>query len=104
MCSYYKTEGDNVNITINELLALKTDNIIDIRSSNQYNLGHLPNAKNIPSMKLLASPEKYLNKDETYYIYCQTGMTSDKICQILRKKNYKLVNVVGGYQSWNLRR
>ena len=93
-----------MNITINELLALKTDNIIDIRSSNQYNLGHLPNAKNIPSMKLLASPEKYLNKDETYYIYCQTGMTSDKICQILRKKNYKLVNVVGGYQSWNLRR
>lgn len=93
-----------MNITISELMALNTNNIIDVRSSTEYNLGHLPNAKNVPSMHLLAHPEKYLNKDETYYIYCQTGMTSDKICQILNKKNYKLVNVIGGYQTWNLGR
>ena len=104
MCSYYKTEGDNVNITISELMSMNSKNIIDVRSNNEYNLGHLPNAQNIPSMKLLANPEKYLNKNDTYYIYCQTGVTSDKICQILNKKGYKLVNVLGGYQTWNLGR
>ena len=92
-----------MNITVSELLTLNPKNIIDIRDSHKYNLGHLPNAKNISSMYLLASPEKYLKKDEIYYIYCQTGMTSDKICQILNKKKYKLVNIIGGYQAWNLK-
>lgn len=96
-------EGDNVNITVEELLALNSTNIIDIRSSQQYNLGHLPNTKNIPSMYLLVSPEKYLKQGETYYIICQTGVTSNKICQILNKKGYNLINVIGGYQDWQLR-
>ena len=89
-----------MNITVSELLSKDSDNIVDIRNNNEYNNGHLPKANNIPSMHLLASPEKYLNKDEVYYIYCQTGMTSDKICQILTKQSYKVVNVMGGYKAY----
>ena len=91
-----------MNITISELLNLNTNNIIDIRSPKQYNLGHLPHAKNIPFQTLLINYQKYLNQNETYYIYCETGTTSSKLCQILNKKNYKLVNVIGGYQSFDL--
>ncbi len=89
-----------MDITVIDLLKLKTNNIIDIRSTNEYNNGHLPNAKNIPSEKLLLNPELYLNKKETYYIYCRCGMTSTKICQHLINKNYKVINVIGGYQSY----
>lgn len=89
-----------MNITMAELMTLNRPNIIDIRTTAQYNLGHVSNAKNIDNNILLTNPEKYLNKNETYYIYCNTGRTSYKLCQILASRGYKVVNVLGGYSAY----
>ena len=35
-------------ISISNLLKLSNPNIIDIRDNYTYNMGHIPNAKNIP--------------------------------------------------------
>ena len=74
--------------------------IIDIRNNNIYNQSHIPNAINIPAEKLIVEPEKNLNKNENYYIYCQKGITSNKICRILNIKGYKTININGGYEKW----
>ena len=76
--------------------------IIDIRSIEKYNSNHIPNAKNIPMDKLLAEPQKYLDKFQTYYIYCQMGIKSIKVCRILQRYGYKVINIAGGYESWIL--
>ena len=55
--------------------------VIDIRSVESYNNNHIPGARNVPFEKLLVNPNKYLNKNETYYIYCQKGTKSLRICQ-----------------------
>lgn len=91
-----------MNISISDLLQLQNANIIDIRSIENYNNNHIPNAKNIESKKLLIEPEKYLNKNETYYIYCQHGITSQKLCQILKIKGYNTISINGGYEAWLL--
>ena len=57
----------------------KNINIIDIRSKYIYELSHIPNAINIPYDYLILNPPKYLNKKETYYLYCQAGYTSKSI-------------------------
>ena len=75
-------------------------NIIDIRKNYLYNLGNIPSSKNIPSSFLLKSPEKYLNKEEIYYIYCSQGMESINVCNKLSYLGYKVVNVLGGYQEY----
>ena len=54
-------------------------NIIDIRSVEKYNNNHIEGAINIPFDKLLMNPNKYLKKNETYYIYCQRGIQSRKM-------------------------
>ena len=46
-------------------------NIIDIRSKQKYNDNHILNSKNIDKNDLLLNTDKYLNKYEKYYIYCQ---------------------------------
>jgi len=89
------------SININELKKIQEKiNIIDLRSEEKYNNKHIPNAINIPSNKLLLSPEKYLKKDTRYYLYCQKGMNSYSVCKILSKQGYKVTNIIGGYESW----
>ena len=75
-------------------------NIIDIRKNYLYNIGSIPSSKNIPSSFLLMSPEKYLDLDKEYYIYCSAGLESPKVCSELNSKGYKVVNVLGGYNSY----
>ena len=49
-------------ISISNLLKLSNPNIIDIRDNYTYNMGHLPNAKNIPYYSLLSNYSIYLKK------------------------------------------
>ena len=91
-----------MNIGIGELLKLNNPNIIDIRSKESYNNNHIPGAINIPSNELLINHLKYLNKSETYYLYCTRGITSVKVCQILNKQGYKTISINGGYEAWLL--
>lgn len=90
------------SISVLDLLNVSNPNIIDIRSVQKYNDNHILNAKNIPDYLLLSNPEKYLSKDEIYYIYCQKGINSGKLCLRLLKKGYKVVNIIGGYEAWVL--
>ncbi len=78
------------------------NNIIDIRSNQSYNNNHIPNAINIPFEKLIIEPDKYLRKNIMYYIYCRSGITSMKACEILIKRGFNVTNVVGGYERWIL--
>ena len=75
-------------------------NIIDIRDSYLYNLGNIPNSMNIPMNFLLMNPSEYLDKDNTYYIYCNYGVNSKNACEKLTNKGYKVINIIGGYNEY----
>ena len=89
------------NITAKEISKI-TNNIIDVRSIEKFNDSHIPFAKNIPKDELLRNYNKYLNKREVYYIYCQYGKTSLRICVFLTRMGYNVKNLIGGYESWLL--
>ena len=91
-----------MNISVTDLLQLTNPNIIDIRPIQNFNNNHIPGAKNISYNDLVINPSKYLNKNETYYIYCRHGVTSQGLCQMLANQGYKTVSVIGGYEAWLL--
>ena len=91
-----------MNINITELLKLKNINLIDIRSVEKYNDNHIPGARNIPKVLLVKNYYNYLNKYEKYYIYCQKGIESSKVCNLLNSLGYHAINVIGGYENWIL--
>lgn len=76
---------------------------IDIRDSYIYNKGHIDGAVNIPFFKLFKDPKKYLSKNNTYYIYCQSGQNSKILVNYLNGLGYSCVNVNGGYSKYLLK-
>lgn len=94
-----KTSGKVVNVNDMDNL-LGSVELIDIREPYEYKSGTLKTAKNIPMDQLINSPDKYLNKDKTYYIMCQSGGRSSRTCSILTKQGYDVVNVSGGVGSY----
>ncbi len=88
-------------IRINEIINnLNNINIVDIRDNYLYNIGSIPNSKNIPMNFLLTNPDNYLNNNETYYIYCNKGINSKKTCEVLTRLGYNVINIVGGFEEY----
>lgn len=79
-------------------------NIIDIRSRYEYSINHIPGAINIDYLELLSNPSKYLNMNDTYYLYCTFGYTSSMVVNKLNRLGYKTVNIDGGFNNYLLRK
>ena len=91
------------NIKIADFLKIQTKvKIIDIRIIENFNRSHIPGAINVPMDLLIANPHKYLTFADTYYIYCQRGLVSPRVCNILRSKGFNVVNILGGYEEYLL--
>ena len=88
------------SISAIDLEKLNNINLIDIRSIEKYNNGHIKGAVNIIGEQLILNPNRYLNKNNKYYIYCQKGIQSRRVCQILKNMGYDVINVSGGYENW----
>ena len=76
--------------------------IIDIRDKEKFNCSNIKNSINIELLKINSNPSKFLNKEDTYYIYCQHGKQSVKTCLLLSKLGYNVVNIIGGYEQYLL--
>ena len=94
-----KTELETVNVNDLDELIGKIE-LIDIREPYEYKGGSIKSAKNIPMGELLDEPEKYLSKEKTYYIMCQSGGRSRRTAGSLAKSGYNVINVSGGYGSY----
>ena len=91
------------SISISDLKSkINSINLIDIRNKIRYNSGHISGAKNIEKDDLLKNPNKYLNKQDTYYIYCERGITSYNVTIALTNLGYNVINIEGGYSRWIL--
>ena len=90
------------SISVSDLKKLNNINIIDIRNVEKYNNRHIKDAINVPLNKILINFNKYLDKTKKYYIYCQMGIQSKKLCQILKNNGFNVVNILGGYEAYIL--
>ncbi len=77
-------------------------NLIDIRDKYEYMLGNISQSINIPYNYLMMNPENYLEKDKIYYIYCDSGSKSRKVCTHLNQLGYHTVDLIGGYMRYKL--
>ena len=89
------------SIGVNELSSINGKiSVIDIREPYECSRGMLKIAKNIPMGQLLTEPDKYLKKEQKYYIVCQSGGRSSQACNTLSKQGFQVINVLGGMGSY----
>jgi rhodanese-related sulfurtransferase len=76
--------------------------LIDVRTSKEFEEGHLDNALNIDVLKDdFASQVKKLNVDKPIYLYCRSGKRSANAASILKNLGFTDINdMEGGYLKW----
>ncbi len=74
--------------------------IIDIRPYLEFKKYHIPYSINIPKIKLLGSPDSYLNFKDTYYLVCSKGEISLFCSKILSALGYNCYSIIGGIDSF----
>ncbi len=75
--------------------------LIDVRTTGEYNNGHIPNAVNIPHKELLNNIsllDKY--KDKDLVLYCHSGVRVGKVTDVLSKLRGDVYHIKGDYRAW----
>lgn len=75
--------------------------VIDIRESSERDSGYIKGTKHIAMNQLISKPENYLQKDEKYYLMCQSGMRSKSLTKKLVKQGFNITNLKGGYKEYS---
>lgn len=78
--------------------------ILDVRTEDEFNDGHIPNALNIDIYKGQGFIYKIdeLDKTKNFYVYCKSGGRSLQACKIMNQMGFeKTYNLLGGIMEWN---
>lgn len=71
-------------------------NIIDIRTSIEFDKYHISGSINVPRFNLLKNPQNYINKKEVFYLICNKGEVSLSCSRILNALGYHCYSIIGG--------
>ena len=75
--------------------------IIDARTQEEYDAGHIPGAIMIPEYEIADRAEKDLpDKDQLILVYCRSGRRSKIAAEELVKLGYTNVKEFGGIIDW----
>lgn len=94
-------DNPEIHISAKDFLAVDESSesvILDVRTDSEYSAGHVKNA----ILLSLQTPDfmdkiRNLDKDQSYYVYCRSGMRSRSAVIKMRKEGIsKAYNIKGG--------
>lgn len=75
--------------------------VIDVRTANEYQEGHIPGAKLVPVDEIENRLSEIPKEAEALLVTCQGGTRSAAACHLLSEKGYtNLINMYDGMGSW----
>ena len=75
--------------------------VLDVRTQEEYDQGHIPGAILIPSTEIEARAGAELpDKSQVILVYCRSGNRSKKASEILAQLGYTNVREFGGIIDW----
>jgi rhodanese-related sulfurtransferase len=76
--------------------------IVDVRTPEEFNTGHIPGAINIDvTGENFGEKIKVLDASKNYLLYCRTGRRSETALQIMIDNGFQNVrHLEGGIESW----
>ena len=94
-----------VNITAEEAKQIMDSEegyiILDVRTQEEYDQGHIPGAILIPHTEIEARAEEVLtDKDQLILVYCRSGRRSKIAAEALVELGYTNIKEFGGIIDW----
>jgi rhodanese-related sulfurtransferase len=92
---------NNINTDeTSKMIGKKNTVLIDCRTQEEFELGHIPGAYLLP-LDQLEKNVGDLDKSKTYVVICRSGNRSTTFTDSLHSKGFKKVyNVQGGMNAW----
>ena len=94
-----------VNITAEEAKEIMDSEegyiILDVRTQEEYEVGHIPGATQISHEEIAEKAEEVLtDKDQLILVYCRSGRRSKLAAEILVELGYTNIKEFGGIIEW----
>ena len=96
--------GDHPQVDVEAVLATPENQrpfILDVRTSQEFSEGHIPDAVNIP-VDELRSRLGEIPRDREIAAYCQVGQRGYLATRILWQSGFSVSNIGGGYKTYKL--
>lgn len=98
-------EAAYMNITAEEAKTIMDTEqgyvILDTRTREEYDQGHIPGAIVIPHEKIAEKAEEVLtDKDQLILVYCRSGRRSKIAAEALAELGYTNIREFGGINDW----
>ena len=84
-----------------ENMEQETYQLLDIRSMEAFDHGHLKDALNIPANELIERKDE-LQTEKKIIVYCQSGVISTDQAELLSRFGFDACSLEGGYDKWLL--
>lgn len=100
-----KNESRIEHVSMDDIVQIMNDNsdyiILDVRTTEEYNEGHIQNSISIPNETIGEDTvDKLPNKEKLILIYCRSGNRSKQAAQKLSKLGYTNLIEFGGIIDW----
>ena len=84
-------------------ISIKKVQLFDVRTSQEYNSGHIKNAINVDvfNKNSFVAHFKTLDTETPVYLYCRSGSRSQKAAKLLVELGFKeIYDLKGGFLNW----
>ena len=96
--------GDHPQVDVEAVLAAQETQrpfLLDVRTSQEFSAGHIPDAVNIPVDELRSRLDE-VPRDREVAAYCQVGQRGYLATRILRQSGFSVANIGGGFKTYKL--
>ena len=102
---YIENEGIIKHVSMDDIVKIMNENknyiILDVRTIDEYNAGHIPNAICIPNESIGSDiGSKIPNKEQLILVYCRSGNRSKQAVEKLKDLGYTNLIEFGGIVDW----
>ena len=74
--------------------------LLDVRTAEEYNDGHIDGSINIPLDKISSVENTVKDKSTPLFVHCRSGARSAQATSILKRMGYTNVEDIGGILSY----
>lgn len=75
-------------------------NLIDVREVDEWQAGHIKEARNIPLSEIVQRVDEFPQEEMEIVLICRSGGRSGKACDYLGALGHTVINVTGGMLAW----
>lgn len=94
-------KSKNINQGIKEYQSVQGAVLLDVRTSQEYMEGHVPESKNVPLQTIEKITALVKNRETPLYVYCYSGARSNQAIQLLQRMGYTKMTNIGGISSYS---